>query len=474
MLKQIEELVKSIVSRAQILFPPQVEFGHVSTNALIIDPSKRQNILGGLERLDFVEKIEVVATGFLNVFLKPSYFSGVQWEDYKLEKLKVNVEYCSPNPTGPLHLGHARATLWGSAIVRILKDLGQDATGEMYINDCGNQIHECMESIKYHQGRSENLYYKGEYIKEMAEELPFDFKKGDFMAIQLRKIRETLALMNVKHEETSFESLESDKYLETVLEILKPQTVFESFQNQKSQGEVLSLKILEDYLVLRKSDGQPTYFANDIAYARSKQRRGYEEQILCLGEDHMGHIKKLLEVAKILHVKIRVVTLSMIHLLVDNKPVTMSKRSGEFLSLQQILEQYNFEDLLTLVFHKNATKTISFQNGHVLNEHPSFLFNYLLERLKDVKDLDVMILENPREHLIFQYIVFAPKFLHEAGKNLNPHVLFDIAYKLALELHSLMSSNTNQELHRKGKLLYNARKVLENYLGLLGYGRNRS
>lgn len=124
MLRIIEELIYQYVPHAHVFKPVNHVFGHITTNATILEPEKTTDLINALLRLPEVDKCE--HKNFLNIFLRPEFFGKINWSEYKIENILTNIEYCSPNPTGPLHLGHARSTFWGESLVKIFKFLGCD------------------------------------------------------------------------------------------------------------------------------------------------------------------------------------------------------------------------------------------------------------------------------------------------------------------------------------------------------------
>jgi arginyl-tRNA synthetase len=321
---------------------------------------------------EFIDKVEIKGGGFINIFVKASFFQKflrdfLQDENRLIPQLgdgkKIQVEFVSANPTGPLHIGHGRGASFGDSISRILDILGYKVTKEYYINDRGNQITNLGKSVYYwymlHFGKSIPFPedgYKGEYIKIIAEKLIHECKD------ELVNLEEMLAISrcaeygkkqimeNIIQDLNSF-NVYFDKYFSET-DIFENNYVDETLNLLKNKGmayknnDALWLKTTafgdDKDRVLIKSTGEYTYFASDIAYHRNKFERGFDIIIDVWGADHHGYVKRMKAALQALGYnsdKLKIVLIQMVNLIKKGEKVSMSTRANEFIPLSWLIKE---------------------------------------------------------------------------------------------------------------------------------------
>ena len=378
--QEIYQIGKSIIENLKledvVLTPSKVkEHGDFSTNlalrfakSLNLSPIELANKI--VERLnsDEIEKLEVVKPGFINIFIKKDNILdiveqvNIERENYAQLELgkheKLLLEYVSANPTGALHLGHARGAAVGDSLSRILKKAGYDVTREYYVNDAGNQVNNLALSLKARYLQlfgidaklPENVYY-GEDIVSFAKTLvekygdshihdeDFSFFRKEGIQLALDNIKKDLKEFRVEFDVfTSEQAIRDANKVEKVLELLKPycyQKEGATYLNTTKDGD-------DKDRVIVKSDGSYTYLLPDIAYHKDKFDRGYQYLIDLLGADHHGYISRLKSSMKSLGYnpdKLQVDLVQMVRLFKDGQEFKMSKRTGNAVSLKELCEE---------------------------------------------------------------------------------------------------------------------------------------
>ncbi|HEC00207.1 MAG TPA: arginine--tRNA ligase, partial [Sphingomonadales bacterium] len=385
------------LSNVTIEPPRDASHGDISTNiALVLTKQARMKprdiadlVAAELDKIDGVDKVDVAGPGFINISLKADVIQSQVANILKADgqygrsdvgnQEKVNVEYVSVNPTGPLHVGHCRGAIFGDALASLLDYTGYDVTREYYINDAGGQIDVLARSayLRYAQALGQDIgeipegLYPGDYLipvgKDLADKygekwldktesewlLPIRKFATDAMMDMIRADLETLA---IKHDvffseltlhdsgkiQVALDKLDAKGLLYTgVLEPpkgtkpddweMRPQTLFKS----TDFGDDVDRAV-------QKSDGSWTYFAADVAYHYDKMERGFTSLIDVWGADHGGYVKRVESVIEALSdgkVSLDVRLCQMVKLLRDGTPVKMSKRSGSFITMRDIVDE---------------------------------------------------------------------------------------------------------------------------------------
>ncbi len=350
-------------------------FGDYSTNSAMKYAKKvgknpldlASSIISNFQN-DNVSKIEIAGPGFINFFLKSDSILDTipqilkEDENYgrgQNKNIKVDIEFVSANPTGDLHVGHARGAAVGDSLSRILSFDGYDVTKEYYINDAGNQIDNLALSLiaRYKELLGEEFSlpedgYHGEDIKEIAKDLKdeygdnllnkkdyFQFFKDEGIKRELVKINEVLDSFDVKFDVFSSErDIRKNNSIEKEIEYLKPYSYLEDGATYLKTTDYLDDK---DRVIV-KSDGAYTYFLPDIVYHLDKLSRGYDLLIDVLGSDHHGYINRLKSALMIHGYSQDVLEVSMIQMvrfMKDGVEVKASKRTGNAITMKELIEE---------------------------------------------------------------------------------------------------------------------------------------
>jgi len=412
-----------------------------------------------------------------------SLASNYYFEDIGKGK-KLQIEFVSANPTGPLHLGHGRGAVVGDALYRLLKAFGYDVVREYYINDAGYQVYLFGLSILYRvyelfgkedqelKQKFEEEGYKGNYIKELAKDVKAFFgeevlgwereqaieKLGEYgVKRMLEDIKETLAFMGVEFDLwVSEKSLHQRGLVEKVIKLLE-----EKGYTYTQEGALWfkSSSFGDDKdRVLIRSDGTPTYFAGDIAYHYYKYERGFEEVINLWGADHWGYLTRLKGALKALDIPedwLKVEFVQMVKLFSGGKEIRMSKRTGEFITLRELLEEVGVDAVRFIFLTKRSDTPLDFDIDLVKQntaENPVFYVQYAHARVmgvfREVRqrfgiDPDRESLTEYTEHMkdqqgleLMKKLLFFKDTLRDAVLSLSPHLIVYDLLEIAKLFHN--------------------------------------
>lgn len=412
-----------------------------------------------------------------------SLASNYYFEDIGKGK-KLQIEFVSANPTGPLHLGHGRGAVVGDALYRLLKAFGYDVVREYYINDAGYQVYLFGLSILYRvyelfgkedqelKEKFEEEGYKGNYIKELAMDVKAFFgeevlgwdreqaieKLGEYgVKRMLEDIKETLAFMGVEFDLwVSEKSLHQRGLVEKVIKLLE-----EKGYTYTQEGALWfkSSSFGDDKdRVLIRSDGTPTYFAGDIAYHYYKYERGFEEVINLWGADHWGYLTRLKGALKALDIPedwLKVEFVQMVKLFSSGKEIRMSKRTGEFITLRELLEEVGVDAVRFIFLTKRSDTPLDFDIDLVKQntaENPVFYVQYAHARVmgvfREVRqrfgiDPDKESLTEYTEHMkdqqgleLMKKLLFFKDTLRDAVLSLSPHLIVYDLLEIAKLFHN--------------------------------------
>ena len=468
---------------------------------------------------DFIEKVEVVVPGFLNFFVKKDSLSEIinkiidQGKDYGRNNFgkneKVMVEYVSANPTGDLHLGHARGAAYGDSLTRVLKFSGYDCLREYYVNDAGNQIEVLGESLyqRYLEALGyefdiDKIGYQGKDVKNIASKIAKDIKEkyvhddSEDRKLYFKKVGRELELSKIKKDldlyRVSFDHYQSE------LDLYKDGKVKNTLEALKNSGFTYDLDgalwlRTTDFgddkdRVLIKSDGSYTYLLPDIAYHKDKFDRGYDHLINLFGADHHGYIIRLKAGLKILgynsdNLDIQIV--QMVRLMENGIELKMSKRTGNAITIRELCEDVGVDVARYFFISKPIVSHLDFDldlaRKHS-SENPVYYIQYayarcasILRRVKEVKKLETYsLLTNDKEVSILKELASFEQILVDICKYKEVNILCNYAYRLASLFHSYYNEckvidETNSELTTERLALVKAIKItLENALNLLG------
>jgi len=426
-------------SRVVVEPPRDADHGDMATNAAMVlanaagkKPRELADAISDRLRADaLIDKVEVAGPGFINLTLKPAAWvdalrtvlhAGRQYGHSTVGNgTKVNVEYVSANPTGPMHVGHCRGAVFGDALANLLIATGYEVTREYYINDAGAQIEALTQTgfLRYREALGENIgeipegLYPGDYVKQVGEELKADYgdellKKPESewkpivrdraINIMMADIRNDLWSLGVVPDVFFSESSlteEGDQVASTIEFLRKQGYIFEGRLAPPKGAPVDDYEDREQTLFratafgddvdrpLKKSDGSYTYFASDIAYHKSKIDRGFTSMIDVWGADHGGYVKRMQAAVKALSgnrksdLDVKIVQL--VKLMRDGQPVKMSKRAGEFVTLREVVEEVGRNAVRFMMLYRKNDAALEFDLAKVIEQsrdNPVFYVQY--------------------------------------------------------------------------------------------------
>ena len=476
------------------------------------------SIKDGFLEYSLIKEVEVVNPGFINFFLNQVSITSVikkvleENKNYgrgNKKQGKIMVEYVSANPTGDLHLGHARGAAYGDALTRIMKFANYDVLREYYVNDAGNQINVLANSLfeRYKEALSlkidiDKIGYQGQDVKILASKIKeedgdrwlqvdeseaLEHFKNIGIELELNKIKKDLDLYRVSFDHYQSErELYSSLKVEKALEFLK-----KSPYCYESEG-ALWLKTTEfgddKDRVLIKSDGSLTYLTPDIAYHKDKFDRGYDELIDILGADHHGYIARLKSGIKIMGYNpdaLKVLIVQIVRLMENGEEVKMSKRTGNAITIRELCEDVGVDVARYFFISKPIDSHLDFDLSLARKQsadNPVYYIQYAYARISSIlsKDSSFVIkdeyplLTNDKEIELIKLIDSFPKEVEDIALSKEVNKLCNYIYKLAQTFHSYYNENrviddNNKELtSEKLSLLKALSIVLKTSLNLLG------
>ena len=529
--KQIQLIIKESLTKNNIDFdesniiietPKDSSFGDYSTNiALLLTKILKCNPIDIAEKIkkeilsEIIEKVEVVKPGFINIFLsKKALFNEINKinkesknygrSDFGNQK-KINIEYVSANPTGTLHIGHARGAAYGDNLSRIMSACGYDVTREYYINDAGNQMNNLGISIKERYKEICGLKcelpedgYHGKEIIALAQTIyneygdsklsqSIEYFKQAGLTVLLNEIKKDLDEFRVNFDIfTSEQSLYDKGLVENVINYLKKSN--ECY----IEDDALWLKTTnhgdEKDRVIIKKDGTYTYFLPDIAYHNDKILRGYEEIIDVLGADHHGYINRLKAAIEILGKDsnvLNVIILQMVRLLKDGEEIKLSKRTGKTITLNDLVDEVGVNAARYFFASKSPDTQMDFDLSLAVknsNENPVYYIEYANARIcsilnsyhKEVEEItNFKTINDPLAYTIMNKLMSFTDTIISASNKKEPHIICNYVYELATLFHSYYGKEKfitdDMEYTNERIALLNAIKiVINNALDLIG------
>ncbi|MBF0223922.1 MAG: arginine--tRNA ligase [Desulfobacterales bacterium] len=507
--------------------------GDFSTNiAMILASAKKMpprkiadDIIKNLDDKDkVIEKIEIAGPGFINFFfLQTSFYpvlSKIHDEDLKYgasnigNGKKIQVEFVSANPTGPLHVGHGRGAVVGDTIANILSFVGYNVTKEYYINDSGRQIDTLGRSVflRYKELLGEKIdlpenYYQGEYIISIAKSI-INLKNDEILNKEEKsavmfcaKFAADDILNGINKDLIDFGVNFDVWYSEQSL--YDSSKVDESINKFKTQNLIyekdgaLWFKTAEygdekDRVVVR-SNGQTTYFASDIAYHIDKFNRGFDKVIDVWGADHHGYIPRIssfLKACDIEESRFNVVLIHLVNLLRDKQPVAMSTRTGEFVTLKEVVDEVGCDAARFIFLTRHYESPLDFDielAKKKTNDNPVYYVQYVHARISsiirkgkeeknislDLNKNNLELLKEPEEIEIIKLLSKYPEIVASSAEYLEPHRITYYLIDLASNFHAYYNKHkvlTDEEQLTKSRiyLIQAVQKVIRNGLNLLG------
>ena len=453
----------------------------------------------------------VAGPGFLNLALAPKVWqdlvrtvlqTGASFGKSTLgQGLRVNVEFVSANPTGPMHVGHVRGAVFGDALARLLSFAGYDVTREYYINDGGAQV-DVLARSAYERYREANGLepeireglYPGDYLIPVGEALKARFgdsllDKGEqYWLAEIREIatemmmqmiRDDLALLGVQMDVYSSEkAIYGTGRIEAAIDVLrKMDLIYEGFLEQPKGKTLDDWEPREQMLFrstaygddvdrpVKKSDGSWTYFAPDIAYHYDKVSRGFDLLIDILGADHGGYVKRMKAAVAALSnetVPLDIKLIQLVKLYKNGEPFKMSKRAGTFVTLRDVVEQVGADVTRFVMLTRKNDMTLDFDFDKVTEQskdNPVFYVQYANARINSVirratdagmavddatsAAADLTKISHPAELALAQKIAEWPRLVDIAARGNEPHRVAFYLYELASDFHGLWNKGND-------------------------------
>ncbi|MGD9480968.1 arginine--tRNA ligase [Shinella sp. G-2] len=505
--------------------PRDASHGDVATNAAMVlakplglNPRALADlIVAELKNDPEVAEVSVAGPGFINVRLAVPYWQKLlaamveAGTDYGRGSLgagrKVNVEYVSANPTGPMHVGHCRGAVVGDALANLLAFAGYAVTKEYYINDAGSQIDVLARSafLRYREALGEAIgdipsgLYPGDYLvpvgealaaehgtslRAMTEQQWMPIVKEKTIAMMMAMIRDDLAALNVNHDvffsERSLHAGNGAPIRTAINDLTFKGHVYKGVLpppkgqlpedwEDREQTLFRSTEVGDDIdRPLIKSDGSYTYFAADVAYFKDKFDRGFDEMIYVLGADHGGYVKRLEAVARAVSegkAKLTVLLCQLVKLYRNGEPVKMSKRSGDFVTLRDVVEEVGRDSVRFMMLYRKNSEPLDFDFAKVTEQskdNPVFYVQYAHARCMSVfrqaaeafPGLDIAALdlagaiagniEDPSELQLLAKLAEYPRVVEGAALAQEPHRIAFYLYDLASAFHGHWNKGKEQ------------------------------
>lgn len=465
---------------------------------------------------DGISKIEIAGPGFINFFMAHDQINSVvlkiisEGDNYgrgEKKNKKINVEFVSANPTGDLHLGHARCAAVGDSICRIYEFAGYDVTREFYVNNAGNQINTLGLSldVRLRQLHGEKIelpedsYHANDIIdiaKKYDQQFPNEYVVGDQksftnlqqfgMKEELAKIEKDLALFRTKFDLYSFETdVRKNNHVQEVLE--QKYSKYSYVQDGATFLRTTDFLDDKDRAVI-KSDGSYTYFMPDIAYHLIKLGRGYDQLIDILGADHYGYINRMKSALMMQGYSkdvLEVELVQIVRLIKDGQEVKMSKRTGAGISLRELCEEVGVDATRYFFVSRAASSHLDFNLNLALEQsssNPVFYAQYaharlckVLETAKDIQiDLSAANLKEKQEIDLLKCLIDFPKTIENAAIKRAPHMVTAYIQDLASKIHAFYTEcrvidRDNLNITSSRLALSKASKiVMKNALSVIG------
>jgi len=503
--------------------PRDAAHGDVATNAAMVlaKPAamKPRDLADGLaarlREAPHVHSAEVAGPGFINLSLDPAYWQGClagilrAGPDYGRSDLgagrPVNVEYVSTNPTGPLHIAHARGAVVGDALASLLACVGYKVTREYYINDAGGQVDVLARSayLRYREALGEEIgeipsgYYPGEYLKDVGaalvardgnkwlaaeEEAWLPVVRRFAIDAMMVAIREDLAALGVRQDVfTSEGALVEAGGIEAVMRTLEARDLLYTGTLEPPKGKVVeeweprpqtlfrATRFGDDVdRPVRKSDGSWTYFAADMANHLDKFQRGGQLMIDVWGADHGGYVKRMKAAVEALtdgQGRLEILICQLVKLLRDGQPVKMSKRAGTFVTLREVIDEVGKDVVRFIMLTRKNDAPLDFDLTKVMEQsrdNPVFYVQYAHARARSVlrlaaaelPDLDQSLaalaaaplarLTDSNELGLIKHLSLWPRLLEGAAEAYEPHRVAFYLYDLAAAFHGLWTKGKDE------------------------------
>lgn len=513
--------------------PPRPEHGdYASTLPLKLSRAARMNPMAIAEAIasclpptDFLARAEAAPPGFINFNLKDQWLAKQvedildQGDNYGSISLghgeRVQVEFVSVNPTGPLHVGHGRGAVLGSTLARVLGIAGYQVQKEYYLNDAGNQIDAFYRTLysRYCQALGQKVEvpadgYVGAYMVDLAREIVAEVGER-FLSLPQVEATQELGRMGLKRIVDAIRG-DLERLGVTFDQWFSENSLYETGQFDESLGILREKGFVEeregaiwftstalgedkDNVIIR-SNGSPTYFASDIAYHSNKFiSRGFQRVINIWGADHMGHVSRMKAVVGALGVdpeRLRVILVQMVALRRGKAVIKVSKRTGEMITLRELMDEVGVDACRFFFLARSADSQMDFDLGLAKRhsaENPVYYVQYAHARIASILTLarersldceqgDVSLLNHPAEMALVRKMLLLPELVETAALTLEPHHLTYYAQDLATTFHAFYKQCRVVSRYPKDlplsqarlKLVAAAKVALANTLKLMG------
>jgi arginyl-tRNA synthetase len=524
-------------SRIAVEPPREAAHGELATNAaMVLAKHARRKprelaeaIAAKLGGDELVAALEIAGPGFINLTLKPAAWIDalraiLQVADYGRsdigreelgQPIAVNVEYVSANPTGPMHVGHCRGAVFGDALANLLAFAGYAVTREYYINDGGAQVDVLARSalLRYREALGEKIglnpegLYPGDYLKPVGAALAAQYGRDlldwpdegrlivarqQAVDMMMSAIRDDLAALNVKHDvffsERSLNESGNDLVARTIAELRAQGEVYQGRLSPPKGAPIEDWEDREQTLFrstdfgddvdrpLIKSDGGYTYFASDIAYHKNKLDRGFRNMIDVWGADHGGYVKRMRAAVKALsggNADLDVKIVQLVRLLRGGEPVRMSKRTGEFVTLREVVDEVGRDAVRFMMLYRNNDAVLDFDLLKVIEQsrdNPVFYVQYAHARgqsvFRNAREFvpqlpsngggrAALLAQAPLDRLtdtgelaLIRRLALYPAVVEGAARTHEPHRIAYYLYELAGEFHAHWNRGTEMSYLR--------------------------
>jgi arginyl-tRNA synthetase len=455
-----------------------------------------------------IERIEVAGPGFVNLAFRPAFWQGVVAAILKAGPAygraeigrgeRVDVEYVSANPTGPMHVGHCRGAVFGDALANLLAFVGYDVTREYYVNDAGAQVDALARSayLRYREALGEAIgeiptgLYPGDYLKPVGQALAqehgaslLNFPEERWLplvreaavAAMLAMIKEDLAGLDIRHDVFFSErslTKGKDEVAETIEELRGKGLVFEGRLEKPKGHDDADWEDREQTLfrstafgddvdrALMKSDGSYTYFAADMAYHHNKLSRGFRHLINVFGADHAGYLTRVKAAVAALSdgkADLDIKVCQLVRLFRAGEPLRMSKRAGTFVTLREVVDEVGRDPVRFMMLYRKNDAPLDFDLAKVLEQskdNPVFYVQYaharahsvfrnvreifpnLTAEAPEVANADLSLLQDAGEIELIKKLAAFPNVVEGAARAHEPHRLAFYLYDLAGAFHA--------------------------------------
>ena len=495
-------------------FPKENDLGDFSTNAAMVLAGKlkkapneiAESIVHFLNKNPDIENVDIAGKGFINIKIKKKVWQNLIYEIIKNKssygdtdlgnKEKINVEYVSANPTGPLHVGHTRGAVFGDTLSNILVKVGYDVCREYYVNDAGEQIDKLARSsfVRYQESCGidsvsipEGLYpgdyliSVGDQIKEIYGNELLDKEEGYWLPLvkkisiyeMLKIIKKDLKSLNIEHDVfTSEFDLLNNGFVEKIFNELNNKDLLYEGETSPPKGSDLKEWVKKKHIlfksknfgddedrVVKKHDGSWTYFMPDIAYHKDKSIRGFKKMINVWGADHSGYISRVTSAVNAItdnKASLEVKVCQLVRLTRGNEVVKMSKRSGSFITLKEMVDEVGRDAVRFMMVTRKNDAPLDFDYELVkeqTKDNPIFYIQYaharicsVIRRVKEDKlfevndesllESDVNLLDKVDDIELIKIVSNFPRIIEQSAIYREPHRLAFYLKDLASSFHS--------------------------------------